>query len=137
MITVAMRPSYLKNFMNSDKPDYLIVNWRVTGRSHIWQPPTDLLEVDDGYLVRVEIAGMDEKDFEISLDQQTLVIQGSRADTLGQRVYHQMEVNFGDFFTMVELPSPVDPSRATAEYQNGFLLIRLPKTPVKHIRISE
>ena len=136
MITVAMRPSYLKNVFNSDKPDYLIVNWRVTGRSHIWRPPTDLLEVEEAYLVRVEIAGMDEKNFEISLDQQTLIIQGTRPDILGQRIYHQMEVNFGDFFSAVELPGPVDPSQATAEYQNGFLLIRLPKLAVKHIRIE-
>ncbi len=106
-------------------------------RAHAWRPPTDFYEIEDAYILRVEIAGMDEKDFNIGLDQNILTVQGARLDIPDRRAYHQMEINFGEFITAVELPGPIDVENVSAEYLNGFLVITFLKALPKHIPIHE
>ena len=53
-------------------------NWRLSLRSTSWRPPTDVYEVDDDLIVRVEIAGMREEDFSIELNGRILSIRGMR-----------------------------------------------------------
>lgn len=137
MITVTFRPGQARNLYAPKQPDYLMLNWHVSGQSHIWRPPTDLLELEDQYLIRIEIAGMDEKDFEIGLDQNLLSVHGSRPDIPDRRAYHQMEINFGEFLSIIEIPGQIDADRVTAEYQSGFLWIVLPKAQPKQIHLNE
>lgn len=120
-----------------DSPDYMVVNWRVTVRPQYWRPPTDLFELEDRYQVRVEIAGMREEDFEISLDENILTVRGTRQDTPERRAYHQLEINYGEFVTAVEIPGPFTASDVTAEYINGLLWITLPKPQTNNIKINE
>ena len=96
-------------------------------RSHVWSPPTDEYENEETYVVLVEIAGMRDNDFEISLENNILLVSGSRPDFLERRAYQQMEIRFGKFETAVQLPGPVDIEQTRAEYQDGFLTIILPK----------
>jgi HSP20 family protein len=103
------------------------IGWQVRLQQHVWSPPTDLYETDNFYIVRVEIAGMREQDFSVVLDNNFLTVSGSRPDVPGRRAYHQMEVRFGEFRTLVALPGPVNSERTLAEYQDGFLTITLPK----------
>jgi HSP20 family protein len=103
------------------------VSWQV--RSNVWSPPTDEYEMEDSYVVRVEIAGMQEDDFEVLLENNTLLISGSRSDFPDRRAYQQMEIRFGKFATAVSLPGPVNVDQARAEYKDGFLTIILPKVP--------
>jgi HSP20 family protein len=137
MISVSLRPGHNRGSHLSERPDYMIVNWHVSSQSHIWRPPTDLMELDHCFLVRVEIAGMLEENFNISLDQNLLVIQGSRPDISELRAYHQMEINFGEFITSVDVPGSIEPDKVTAEYKSGFLWVNLPKAPTRHISINE
>lgn len=106
-----------------------MVSWQV--RSNVWSPPTDQYETNDAYIVRVEIAGMREEDFEVSLENDTLLIMGLRPDSSERRAYHQMEIRFGKFAIAVGLPGPVNVEQAQAEYVNGFLTIILPKEKQK------
>ena len=101
------------------------VSWQV--RSHVWSPPTDQYETGEAYVIRVEIAGMREDDFEVSLENNTLFISGSRPDLPERRAYQQMEIRFGKFATALGLPGPVNIEQARAEYKNGFLTVVLPK----------
>lgn len=101
------------------------VSWQV--RSHVWSPPTDVYETNEAFVVLVEIAGMRDDDFEVSLENNTLLISGSRPDFLERRAYQQMEIRFGKFTTAVNLPAPVNVEQAHAEYQDGFLTVILPK----------
>lgn len=103
------------------------VSWQV--RSNAWSPPTDEYETEDAYVVRMEIAGMHEDDFEVSLENNILLISGSRLDELPERrAYQQMEIRFGKFSSVISLPGPVNSELAHAEYKDGFLVIVLPKT---------
>ena len=70
---------------------------------------------------------MRDSDFEVSLENNTLLISGIRSDLLERRAYQQMEIRFGKFATAVNLPGPVNIEQAHAEYQDGFLTIILPK----------
>ena len=136
-MSIELKTSQRRNPPMPDHNEYLIVNWRVTSRPRTWRPLTDVYEHDDKIVVRVEIAGMNENDFVINLDQNILTIHGVRADVTERRAYHQMEINFGEFATAVEIQPPVDIEHVRAEYQNGFLWVILPKAQPKFIKINE
>jgi HSP20 family protein len=106
------------------------IHWQV--RSSLWSPPTDIYETDEQYVIRVEIAGMREADFEIIVEDNILTIGGNRSNATERCAYHQMEIQFGRFEIGVELPAPVDVERASAHYEDGFLTIRLPKVGVQN-----
>ena len=110
------------------------VSWQI--RPTIWSPPTDVYETEEAYTVRMEIAGMREKDFEIILENDTLLISGSRPDLPERRAYYQMEIRFGKFATAVGIPGPVNVDEALAEYKDGFLTITLPKSKPNQIEVE-
>ena len=110
------------------------VSWQV--RSNVWSPPTDEYETENAYVVRVEIAGMNEDDFEVWIEDNTLLIAGARPDAPERRAYHQMEIRFGKFATALGLPGPVDIDHAIAEYKDGFLTVTLPKATPKQIKVE-
>lgn len=105
------------------------VSWHV--RSSIWSPPTDVYETEENYVIKVEIAGMRDEDFDVAFENNILMISGYRSDLNERRAYHQMEIRFGRFELAVEVPVTVDIEKATAEYKDGFLTIMLPKADVK------
>jgi HSP20 family protein len=106
-------------------------------RPHVWRPPTDVYETEDALVIRVEVAGMDEKDFTISLTDRFLSIRGVRQEAPERRAYYQLEIFFGEFISEVELPVAVQPDKVTADYKSGFLWLRLPKEQPLHIRITD
>ena len=105
------------------------IYWQV--RSNVWSPPTDVYEIEDGYVVKVEIAGMREDNFEVAIENNILMISGNRPDFPERHAYHQMEIQFGKFEISVGLPAPVDMENARAQYEDGFLTINLPKIHIK------
>ncbi|GAB1470092.1 Hsp20/alpha crystallin family protein [Chloroflexota bacterium] len=107
------------------------VSWQV--KSSVWDPPTDVYEIEDAYIARMEIAGMREEDFDVSVLNDTLYITGFRPDAAASRAYHQMEIGSGKFATLIELPGPVDVDTASAEYKDGFLTITLPKNTLNKV----
>jgi HSP20 family protein len=111
------------------------VGWQVT--SSVWSPPTDVYETETEYVVRVEVAGIVETDLEISYDNGILVISGTRPDVPERRAYHQMEIHFGKFSTGIGVPGPIDLDSSSAEYKDGFLIVRMPKAKPTDIKIEE
>jgi HSP20 family protein len=117
---------------------YRVPTLRPSRHGSLWIPPTDVYETEDLIVVQVEIGGVKQSDFAISLLERRLVISGTRANSGPlRRAYHQMEVNFGDFRTEVELPVRVDEGRIDAEYSDGFLRIVLPKLKPQRIDVDE
>lgn len=112
------------------------VHWRIAMRPHLWRPPTDMYETEEKIIIRVEIAGMREQDFNVALEDRTLTIRGTRYDTSERRAYHQMEIPFGEFSTEVELPAPILAEGVEAVYRDGFLQITLPKVRPQQIRVE-
>jgi len=112
------------------------LSWAQRLAPHLWRPPTDVFETDDTLIVVVEIAGMREDDFSVTLDKQALTVSGSRAGATGPRAYHQMEIAYGEFVAEVALPVPVDSSGVEASYADGFLTVTLPKVKARRISVS-
>jgi HSP20 family protein len=110
------------------------VSWHV--RASVWSPPTDMYETEEAYVSRVEIAGMREDDFEVLVENNTLLISGSRQDYTERRAYHQMEIRFGKFSTAISLPGPVNMEQARAEYKDGLLTVIIPKAKPNQIKVK-
>ena len=107
------------------------VTWHV--RPTTWSPPTDVYETETEYVVRLEVAGMREEDFEVVLENNVLFIAGVRQDLPGRRAYHQMEIRFGKFVNSIDLPGAVDPDVAAAQYSQGFLTVHLPRAKPQNV----
>jgi HSP20 family protein len=112
------------------------LGWQPRPQPHTWSPPTDLYETEETYIVRVEVAGMRQQDFSVKLENNFLMVSGTRLEAPGRRAYHQMEIRFGEFSSIVALPGPVDTQKATAEYEDGLLLVILPRSAPSQINIK-
>jgi HSP20 family protein len=111
---------------------------RSVRHGRLWVPPTDVYETEDMLVALVELAGVQQTDFTVSLFERRLIISGVRADRgPTRRAYHQMEVPFGEFRTEIELPVQVDAARVDAEYADGFLRVTLPKLKPQNIIVQE
>lgn len=110
------------------------VSWQV--RASVWSPPTDVYETEKAYVARVEIAGMREEDFEVTVQNNTLLVSGARPDHTERRAYQQMEIRFGKFSTAVHLPGPVNTEQAHAEYKDGFLTVTIPKAAPSQVKVK-
>lgn len=110
---------------------------RKPAHARTWRPPTDLYETDSAYIVRVEIAGMIKEEFVIQLDAEKLEIRGFRPNIPVNYSFHQMEIPYGNFRTVVNLPAAVIDETVSAEYTDGFLIVILQKESPKYIPIKE
>ncbi len=104
--------------------------------AHSWSPPTDVMEKDDRLIVLVEIAGMRDAEFQVSISGQRLAITGTRATREHHcSAYHQLEVRYGEFLSEVNLPWLVDESGITAQYDDGFLRVELPRAKPEKVHV--
>jgi HSP20 family molecular chaperone IbpA len=95
-----------------------------------WRPPLDIHETEDALIVKAELAGMREDAMDLALYDNALVITGQRdddSDHAGIAYYHEAQVRYGPFRAEIVLPTRIEPERAEANYENGFLCVRLPK----------
>lgn len=98
------------------------------GTESYWIPNTDVYACDAGLVVKVELAGIRREDLELVVEGNQLKISGQRPDGCRSSKcrFLVMEINYGAFETVIELPAGYDLSRARAAYQNGFLRIDVP-----------
>jgi HSP20 family molecular chaperone IbpA len=93
-----------------------------------WAPDTDVYETASGVEVLVDLAGVDEDDFEVHLFEDALVVEGRRhLPATEAAVYHAAGIRQGLFQVEIPLPAPVDGERVDARYDRGLLRITLPK----------
>jgi HSP20 family protein len=93
-----------------------------------WVPNTDLYATEEGLVIKVELAGMRKEDLELTVEGSKLRISGQRQDGCRspQCKFLVMEINYGPFESVIELPAGYDVGRARAAYQNGFLRVDVP-----------
>src|SRR5262249_18791580 len=94
-----------------------------------WRPDVDLYETATAVELIVDLAGVDENDFEIQLFEDVLVIDGQRRlpSSDGEVVYHAAGIRQGPFRVEAPLPAAIDAERVEAHYDRGVLRITLPK----------
>jgi HSP20 family protein len=96
--------------------------------------PLDLNETAQAYMVTAELPGIDEKDVEVTLKDNTLTIRGEKRDERGgeesDRVY--IERSYGRFERTIPFDTEVDADMVQASARNGVLTVTLPKNPQAH-----
>ncbi len=98
-----------------------------SARAH-WVPNTDVYVTDNGLVIKVELAGMRSEHLEITVENNRLRISGNRPDgcRAAKCSFLVMEINYGPFESVLEVPPGYDLSQAKAAYLNGFLRIDVP-----------
>jgi HSP20 family protein len=96
-----------------------------------FMPRIDVSETDKAMHVTAELPGMDEKDIQISLENEALVISGEKKNDLEEKGknYHRVERTYGSFQRVIPLVSEVEADKVEAVFKNGVLIVTLPKTP--------
>ena len=96
-----------------------------------WAPSMDISETKDSLVAKVEAPGMDQKDIQISLQENLLTIKCEKKQEKEEKDerYHRVERSYGTFIRSVRLPIGVDASKVTASFKNGLLTVTMPKTP--------
>lgn len=94
-------------------------------------PLMDLVEDNDSYKLEVEMPGMDEKDINVSINDNFLTIQGEKSTSKKneRKNYIAREINYGRYERSISLPQSADGEKATASFKKGMLWITIPKKP--------
>jgi HSP20 family protein len=94
-----------------------------------WVPNTDVYATDEGLVIKLELAGMRSENLQITVEGNELRICGERPDGCRAAKFNflAMEINYGSFENILELPAGYDLSQAKASYLNGFLRIDVPQ----------
>jgi len=105
--------------------------------THGWVPPVDLAELDDRYVLTVELPGFARSDVQIEFVDGTLTVHGTRP---GQRCcperYQQLERGQGSFSRVFRFNSIVDGTAIAADLAEGVLTVTVPKAPADRRRIE-
>lgn len=104
---------------------------RPSGR--LWYPAADVYQTPEGWLVKVELAGVSAEDIVIDIQGSVLTIAGCRKDrscSVGQ-TFHQMEITYSSFEKTLRFPASIDGAIIEHNFDNGLLIIRLKKGAVK------
>jgi HSP20 family protein len=98
-------------------------------KESVWRPMTDVYETEKEFVVRMEIPGMEAKDFSVILVDHMLIIRGVRRDPTpsSRKHFHKMEITLGPFERNIEIPPGFHISSLEAHYENGFLVVRVAK----------
>lgn len=102
-------------------------------------PRSDVVETDTEVEVTVELPGLEEKDIEVSLSDDALVVKGEKKIERKEekRGYYLSERSYGSVYRSIPLPAGVDSDKAEASFKNGVLTIRLPLAPDAKAKVKK
>lgn len=94
-----------------------------------WQPPADIYEDGHEVVVKMEVPEVDQKDIDVQIEDNVLVIQGERRLEREEKKhnYHRIECFYGNFRRTFALPASIDQDKVVANCDKGMLKIVLPK----------
>ena len=92
-------------------------------------PAVDVYEDEHNVSLKIEVPGIDEKDIDVRLENNTLTVHGERKIEKEEKEenYRRVERQYGSFTRTFNLPTTVDSEKVSATYDKGVLKIALPK----------
>jgi len=113
--------SFFGNFAEPNSKEQL------TGGSFV--PPVDVYEDEQSLILKLEVPGVNEGDINVSVENDTLTIQGERKFGKEEKEenFHRIERRYGSFVRTFKLPNTVDAEKVEASYDKGILKITLAK----------
>ena len=114
-----------------------------TGKADLatWAPAVDIYEGQNELVAKVDLPGVEEKDIDIRLENNTLTIRGDRKfeKSVDEDNYLRVERAYGSFTRTFSLPNTVNAEGINASYNNGVLTVHMPKreeSKPKQVKIS-
>src|ERR1700716_4376552 len=92
-------------------------------------PPVDVYEDEHNITLKIEVPGIDEKDIDVRIENNTLTVHGERKFEKEEKEenYRRVERQYGSFTRTFTVPSTVDAEKVEANYDKGVLKVRLVK----------
>jgi HSP20 family protein len=92
-------------------------------------PPVDVYEDEHNFTLKIEVPGVEEKDIDVRIENNTLIVHGERKFEKEEKEenYRRVERQYGSFTRSFTLPNSVDPGQVSAHYDKGVLKINLAK----------
>lgn len=123
-----------------DFGDFTLSPFRALGLgTNEFMPRMDVAETDKDITLSAELAGMDEKDVEITVHDDVLTIKGEKKteheEKEGER--YLTERSYGSFSRSIALPAEVDQEKIDASFKKGVLKVTLPKVPVQEAKAKK
>jgi len=97
--------------------------------STTFAPPVDVYEDEHSIALKIEVPGIDEKDIDVRIENNTLTVYGERKFEKEEKEenFRRVERSYGSFTRSFTLPTTVDAEQVTADYDKGVLKIKLAK----------
>jgi len=94
-----------------------------------WIPSCDMFETGDAIHLNIELPGVGRPDIELQVVGDRLIIRGARPlpENASKEAFLRMERTYGPFRRDFQLPSEADPENTSAEFEDGVLVVRIPK----------
>jgi HSP20 family protein len=102
-------------------------------------PRVDVLERENEIVVSAELPGVDKKDLDVSVTEDSVSIKASTSKEEKEEHgdYYRCEISRGSYSRVIPLPAPVDADSAKASFKDGLLELTLPKSePAKRRRVN-
>jgi len=95
----------------------------------LWYPAADVYETPDGWVVKLELAGVSVDDVVIEIQGNVLYIAGCRKDRscAAGVSYQQMEISYSSFEKTLRFPAAIDGAKVEHAFENGLLIISMRK----------
>jgi HSP20 family protein len=140
MMTVRpLSPALDRMFSLNRELDRAFGDAMTNGAGRVWHPATDVIEQANGYLIALELPGVQPDATEVIFEQNVLTVRGTKTPTVQPtedaelRIYTAERVS-GAFERSFRLPEHVDGNAIQATFQNGVLTISIPKKPASQPR---
>lgn len=93
------------------------------------KPKMDITGSEQEYTISAELPGVDEKDIQVELKGDTLIIKAEKEKEAKseEKGYYHVERSYGSFQRILKIPADADSSAIKAEYKNGVVTIKLPR----------
>jgi HSP20 family protein len=94
-----------------------------------WAPPVDIYETENDIVLKAELPGVDPRDVEVRIEDNTLYLKGERKfeKEVKEQNYHRVERSYGSFARSFSLPNSISADKVKAEFKDGMLTLTMPK----------
>jgi HSP20 family protein len=100
--------------------------------SRLWNPAADVYRASNGWIVKVDLAGVAESDLEIVVEDATIRISGVRRDTFCEAedvICQQLEITYSRFEKILSFPASIAGAKLIRDYRDGLLILYLTNNP--------
>jgi len=98
-----------------------------------WTPSCNVSETPEEYRIDAELPGVKKEDVELSVENRVLTLRGERREKKEEKdkKFHRVESTYGSFMRSFTLPDDADGDKVAADYKDGLLSVRVPRTAPK------